>query len=98
MLKIKRVFIAKGEIAEAMEYYENDRLKYYIYSYKIKNGKRWYPLVRWDNIGGIEHMDIYNENGNFVEDKEFPKRKFEDILRLIKTFRKSIIAMDISNI
>ncbi len=98
MLKIKRVFIARGEIAESMEYYENEKLKYYIYSYKVKNGRRCYPLVRWDNIGGIEHMDIYNENGNFVRDKEFPRRSFEEILKLIKTFRKSIIAMDISNI
>ena len=98
MLKIKRVFIAKGEMAEAMEYYERERLKYYIYSYKIRNGRKWIPLVRWDNIGGIEHMDIYNEQGNFVRDREFPRRNFDDFVKIIKTFRRSIIAMDISNI
>ncbi len=40
MLKIRKIMISKGEIAESMEYLKNDKLKYYIYSYKILKSKR----------------------------------------------------------
>jgi len=98
VLKIKRVLIAQGEIAESWEYYKNEHLKYYIYAYKILKGRKWNTLIRWDNLNGMDHVDIYDENGNFMESKEFPRREFEDIVKIVSTFRKNIIAMDLSNL
>ena len=98
MLKIRKIMISKGEIAESMEYLRNDKLKYYIYSYKILKGKRWITLIRWDNMDGIEHVDIYDENGNYIHTREFARRDFDSIVKIISTFRKNIIAMDLKNI
>ncbi len=98
MLKIKRYLITKSEMVESMEYFAGERLKHYIYSYKVMKGRRWVTLVRWDNLDGMEHMDRYDENGNFVESREFPRRNFEDLVKIIKTFRRNIIAVDIDNL
>ncbi len=98
MLKIKKYIISKSEMAVSMEFYENDKLKNYLYTYKIRKSRKWITLVRWDNLDGIEHMDIYDENGNYVRTKEFPKRSFDNLLSIIKTFRRNIIAMEIDNI
>ncbi len=98
MLKIKRVIISRDEIAESMEHYHGGHLKYYIYSYKILNGRKWVTLIRWDNMNGMEHVDIYDENGNFVRSGEFPHRDFESIVKIVSTFRKNIIAMDLKNL
>ncbi len=98
MLRIKRYLITKSEMVESMEYYAGGRLKYYIYSYKVMKGRRWITLVRWDNLDGMDHMDRYDENGNFVESREFPRRNFDDLVKIIKTFRRNIIAVDVENL
>ena len=98
MLKIKRHMISKKEMVESMEYWKNDRMKHYIYSYKIMKGRKWVTLVRLDNLDGMEHMDIFDENGNYVNTREFPRRKFEDFVKIVKTFRRNIIAVDIKNL
>ena len=83
---------------ESMEYFKVKKLKFYIYSYKILKGRKWITIARWDNLDGMEHMDIYDENGNYVESRDFPKRNFDDIVKIVKTFRRNIIAVDLSNI
>jgi len=98
VLKIRRYVITKNEIVEALEYMKGEKLKYYIYSYKISRGRKWITLARWDNIDGIEHMDIYDENGNLMDTREFAWRKFDDIVKIIKTFRKNIIVVDVNNL
>lgn len=98
MLKIKRYMLSKDEMAESMEYLKGNKMKYYIYSYKILKGKKWVTLIRLDNLDGMEHMDIYDENGNYIETKEFPRRNFEDFVKIVKTFRRNIIAVDIANL
>ena len=98
MLKIKRYLITKSEMVESMEYYSGGRLRYYIYSYKVMKGRRWITLVRWDNLDGMDHMDRYDENGNFMESREFPRRNFEDLVKIIRTFRRNIIAVDVENL
>ncbi len=98
MLTVKKILISRGEMIESLEYYDLRKLKFYIYSYKIFKGRKWITITRWDNLDGMEHMDIYDENGNYIETREFPKRNFEDIVKLIKTFRRNIIAMDLSNL
>ncbi len=98
VLKIKRYVISKDEVVESMEYHDGNRMKYYIYSYKIRKGRKLITLVRLDNLDGMEHMDIYDETGNFVETKEFPRKNFNDFVKIVKTFRKNIIAVDITNL
>ncbi len=98
MLEVKKVLISRGEMIESLEYHDSKKMKFYIYSYKILKGRRWITIARWDNLDGMEHMDIYDENGNYMETKDFPKRKFEDIVKIVKTFRRNIIAMDLSNV
>ena len=98
MLNIKKILISRGEMIESMEYFKGKKLKFYIYSYKILKGRKWITIARWDNLEGMEHMDVYDENGNYIRTKDFPKRNFEDIVKIVKTFRRNIIAMDLSNI
>ncbi len=49
-------------------------------------------------MDGIEHVDIYDENGNYIHTREFARRDFDSIVKIISTFRKNIIAMDLKNI
>ena len=98
MLTIRKYIISRGEMLESLEYSTKNKLKFYIYSYKILRGRKWITLARWDNMDGMEHMDIYDENGNYLESREFPKRSFEDIVKIVKTFRRNIIAVDLTNI
>ncbi len=98
VLKIRRYMLSKNEMAEAMEYFKGERMRYYIYSYKIHKGRKWITLVRLDNLDGMEHMDIYDENGNYMETREFPRKKFDDFVKIVKTFRRNIIAVDITNL
>jgi len=98
MLKIRRYLISKDEMVESLEYLKNERVKYYIYSYKIMKRRRWVTLVRWDNLDSLDHIDIYDENGNYVRSEEFPKRSIDDLIKIVKTFRKNIIAMNIDNL
>ncbi len=98
MLKIKRVIISRDEIAESWEYTISGHLKYYIYSYKVLKRRKWITLIRWDNLNGMDHVDIYDESGNLVKTEDFPRRSFDNIVKIISTFRKNIIAMDLKNL
>ncbi len=98
ILKIKRVFISRGEMIESMELYDQGKLKNYIYAYKVLKGAKWITLVRWDNVESMDHMDIYDENGTLINQVEMEKKRFEDVVKIVRTFRRSIIAVDISNL
>ena len=98
MLKIKRHVLSKDEVVESLEYLVDRKTKYYIYSYKIRRGRKWITLLRFDNIDGLPHVDMYDENGNYMESREYQPRSFEDVVKIIRTFRKNIIAVDITSL
>lgn len=94
----ERIWIHRDEILDAIEVFEENKLQFYSYTYKVFMDNDWIPLVRFDNWEIGSHYDKFDENGSLVAQSTCPKKSLEDVARLAKEFRRNLVTMDISTL
>ena len=81
-----------------MELKEGSKIKYYSYSYKVFSKKRWYISMRWDNFEQSPHVERYDENGSLIEQKYGDYKTQDDVIKIIKTFRRNIGSVNLNHL
>ena len=95
----QKVWIHKKEVVESLVVTDGKKIKFYSHTYLINEGARgWVPYVKWDNWDRQPHVDKYDSSGALVEQKSCPEKSAEDAIKLVKIFRKNLMAMDISEL
>ncbi len=92
----ERVWIHRNEVVDAIETFNENKLEFFSYTYKVMIEGSWVPIVRFDNWEIGSHYDKYDENGSLVTQQQCPKRTFGEVARLAKEFRRNLVTMDIS--
>ncbi|MFQ6061424.1 MAG: hypothetical protein ACE5KV_09080 [Thermoplasmata archaeon] len=93
-----RIWIHRNEVLDALEVLENNKVRFYSYTYKAYMGGSWIPLLRFDNWEIGSHYDKYDENGSLVEQRPCPKKSLEEVAELAREFRRNLLTMDISGL
>jgi hypothetical protein len=94
----ERVWIHRNEVVDAIEMFEENKLKYYSYTYKVMTDDTWTPIIRFDNWEIGSHYDKYDENGSLVSQQPCQRRTLEEVAGLAKEFRRNLVTMDISKL
>jgi hypothetical protein len=94
----ERVWIHRNEVVDAIEMYEEGKLEFYSYTYKVLIEDSWVPLVRFDNWEVGPHYDKYDENGSLVAQSSCPKKTLEEVAGLAKEFRRNLVTMDMATL
>ena len=92
----ERVWIHRNEVVDAIETFNENKLEFFSYTYKIMIEGSWVPIIRFDNWEIGSHYDKYGENGSLVAQHQCPKRTLGEVARLAKEFRRNLVTMDIS--
>ena len=94
MLKRKIILIHKTEMLDVWEWYDSSgKLKNYWYSYKVWIKNRWQPIMKWDNFNE-PHIDRYDEIGNHIGKVMTTDKSLNEVLKIVKTFRRSISSIN----
>ncbi len=94
----ERIWVHKDEVLDSIEVFEEDRMQFYSYTYKVMMEDDWVPLVRFDNWETGSHYDKYDENGSLMKQSPCTKKSLEEVARLVKEFRRNLLTMDISTL
>jgi hypothetical protein len=94
----ERIWIHRNEVLDSIEVLEDNKVKFYSYTYKVFVEDSWVPLVRFDNWEIGPHYDKYDENGSLVEQKLCPKKSLDEVTKLAREFRHNLLTMDISTL
>ncbi|MCK4443456.1 MAG: hypothetical protein KAW09_02860 [Thermoplasmata archaeon] len=94
----ERIWIHRNEILDAIEVFDETKLQFYSYTYKVYQDDRWIPLVRFDNWEMGSHYDKYDENGSLVAQNACPKKSLDEVARLAREFRRNLLTMEISTL
>ena len=95
----QKAWVHKNEVVESLIVMDSGKVKFYSHTYLVKEGGRgWVPYVKWDNWDRQPHVDKYDGSGALVEQKPCPEKSAEDAIKLVKIFRKNLMAMDISQL
>jgi hypothetical protein len=94
----QRIWVRRDEVLDAVEAYEGARRTYYGYTYRTMRDGAWFPRVRWDSWEGQDHVDRYDETGQLRDRLAARDRSLADVLRLVKTFRRNLLTMDLAEL
>jgi hypothetical protein len=87
------------ERISVLEIYKKKKMVFYNYSYQVMDtGGNWHDRLVWHNFEQKPHYDIFDEAGKLIEQKEMPGANIKDIMKLVKIFRKNLMAMDLTKI
>jgi len=98
MIIEQRIVLKNDEVVDVLEVFDGDRREFFSYTYKIERRGEWRPCVRWDNWAGQPHIDRFDENGNLIEQKLSPERSLEEVLKIVKIFRRNLMSMDLTQL
>lgn len=95
----KKVWIHKREMIDSLVVKERAKVRFYCHTYMVKErGQGWRPYVRWDNWDGQPHVDKFDTNGALIEQRTCNEKRLEEIIKLVKIFRKNLLTMDIAQL
>ncbi|MCI0480704.1 MAG: hypothetical protein L0213_03850 [Candidatus Dadabacteria bacterium] len=94
----KRVWIHKKEVVEGILVKDDSKIRFYSCTYLVNERGGWKPYVRWDNWDRQPHVDKYDANGALTEQKPCNEKNFDDIVKLVKIFRRNLLTMEISQL
>lgn len=87
------------ERISVLEIYKKSKMMFYSYSYQIADsGGNWQDRVVWHNFEQRPHYDIFDEGGKLIVHQELPQINVNDILKLVRIFRKNLMNMDLTKI
>ena len=95
----KRIWVHRNEVVDAVEVRDGERLRSYSYTYKYRErGSPWQPIVRWDNLGQVPHVDVYDANRTLVDQKPCRDKALKEVIKLVLAFRRNLLSMDIAQL
>lgn len=94
----QRIWLRKDEVLDALEAYDEGRRTYYSYTYRVRREATWSPLVRWDNWDGQDHADRYDEAGLHRQRTPTRERTLVEVLRIVKSFRRNLLSIDLAEV
>ena len=95
----KRIWVHKNEIIDSLVIKDGPKIKFYSHTYLVKERSReWRPYVKWDNWEGQPHVDKFDANETLIEQKPCNEKGLEEIIKLVKIFRRNLITMDLSQL
>ena len=94
----QRIWVRRDEVLDAVESFEGTHRTFYSFTYRTQRGNAWFPTVRWDNWEGQDHADRYDEQGVLKDRIAWRERPLADVLKLVKTFRRNLLTMDLSGL
>lgn len=95
----QKVWIHKNEVVDSLVVTDSGKVRFYSHTYLVRErGRGWVPYVKWDNWEKQPHVDKYDSSGALIEQKSCPEKTMEDTVKLVKIFRKNLMAMDISQL
>jgi len=99
MILKQRTWIHKNELLESIIVTDSGKTKFYSHTYLVRDSSRgWIPYVKWDNWEGQPHADKYDGSGALTEQKSCGEQTTDDVLKLVKIFRKNLLAMELSKL
>ena len=95
----RKVWIHRHELIDSLVVHEKSKIKFYCHTYMVdERGRGWRPYVRWDNWERQPHVDKFDANGALIEQRACNEKKLEEIIKLVKIFRKNLLTMDITQL
>lgn len=93
------LWLFASERIKVLEIYKNKKLMFYNYSYQIQNRKGiWVSRIVWHNFEQISHYDVFDESGKLIMNQDQEPRSINEIVRLVRIFRKNLMNMDLTKI
>jgi len=78
---------------------DTGKTRFYSHTYLVRTkGRDWTPYVKWDNWDRQPHVDKFDGSGVMVEQKTCNEKNIEDVLKLVKIFRKNLLSMELSQL
>ncbi len=93
-----RIWVHQNEVIDSLEIYQENKRKFYSYTYKERRGDEWYALVRWDNLELQPHIDRYDENALLVEQLPFRTVRLKEVESFVGMFRKGLLSIDVAHL
>ncbi|MEW5937639.1 MAG: hypothetical protein AB1665_07465 [Candidatus Thermoplasmatota archaeon] len=97
-VSIHKIWIHKSEYLRALEVREAQKRRFYSYTYMVRTKGGWTPCVRWDNWERQPHVDRYDENGALIEQRACGEKELEEVVKLVRIFRRNLPAMDLTQL
>ncbi len=95
----QKTWIHKNELLESIIVDEAGKIRFYSYTYFVRTkGRDWTPYVKWDNWDRQPHVDKYDGGGVLEEQKACNEKSMDEVLKLVKIFRKNLLTMDLSQL
>jgi len=92
------VWLRKTERVDSLRIIRDGRVRFYSYTYRVKDRGRWKPVVRWDNYDSQPHVDKYDENGGLIEQRPAMAKELKEVVHLATIFRRNLMAMDLAEL
>jgi hypothetical protein len=87
------------ERIKILEIYKSKKLVFYNYSYQIGNSKgEWESKIVWHNFEQLPHYDIFDKGGKLIVHQEQEPKSIDEIVKLVKVFRKNLMNMDMTQL
>ncbi len=95
----QRTWVHRNEMVESLILEDGGKIRFYSHTYMVSTkGRAWTPYVKWDNWERQPHVDRFDGSGVMVEQKPCNEKTLEEVLKLVKIFRKNLLSMDISQL
>lgn len=95
----QKSWVHKNEILESIVVEDAGRVRFYSHTYLVwSKGRGWTPYVKWDNWDRQPHVDKYDGSGVLVEQKPCNEKNMDEVLKLIRIFRRNLLTMDLSQL
>jgi hypothetical protein len=95
----QRTWVHRNEMVESIIVEDAGKIRFYSHTYLVRTkGRDWTPYVKWDNWDRQPHVDKFDGSGVMVEQKTCNEKNIEDVLKLVKIFRKNLLSMELSQL
>ena len=95
----QRTWVHRNEMVESIVLEDGGKARFYSHTYMVRTkGQSWTPYVMWDNWDRQPHVDRFDGSGVLVEQKPCNEKTQEEVLKLVKIFRKNLLTMDLSQL
>jgi hypothetical protein len=95
----QRTWVHRNEIVESIIVEDAGKIRFYSHTYLVRTkGRDWTPYVKWDNWDRQPHVDKFDGSGGMVEQKTSNEKNIDDVLKLVKIFRKNLLSMELSQL
>jgi len=95
----QRTWVHRNEMVESLILEDSGKIRFYSHTYMVSTkGRSWTPYVKWDNWERQPHVDRFDGSGVMVEQKPCNEKTLEEVLKLVKIFRKNLLSMDLSQL